>query len=357
MENFRIAMGLWEKPLWAKMELFPRVTDFQNPFRNITASVLDTASAPRVADLINTKFDPLAGRDFSRAFGAHVALDAVRPPGGFAAVDLGNVAGRITSIFAAQDNVLGKLTGVDKTFWFDRINSVAEAMQQLVEEQRDLDEDSDAFVRKHGWPVPTNLPLSTYRRIMAMAPRGKREVSTFMQRSFRPGTRAYRDAVSVLTDSQHFDSRRPLLRQALKAHKREEWYLAINGLLPLVEGVLVDAVYAGQTPPKSGRPDKAMKQLKKQQRGNVADVVIDGVETMLLAAGANTALFGGFDPTRYGNPGEPRTLNRNAVLHGAARRYGTAQNSLKLVLLLIVMAQVFELYEQRRVSAVKAAST
>jgi hypothetical protein len=38
---------------------------------------------------------------------------------------------------------------------------------------------------------------------------------------------------------------------------------------------------------------------------------------------------------------EPRTLNRNAVLHGIARRYGTEQNATKLFMLLVLMAECF----------------
>jgi hypothetical protein len=257
----------------------------------------------------------------------------------------------MTSIYAAQQNILGQLRGIHGTYWFDRVGAVSAAMQRFVEEQRGMHEDSDAFVRKHGWPVPTSLPLRVYRQIVAMAPRGKREVNAFMQEAFKPRTRAYREAAATLTQSGYFETRRPLLRQALRAQGREEWYLTINGLLPLVEGTLVDAVYEGQTPPGTSRPHKAIKQLKKQRRGNVADVVFDGLETMLLAAGANTGLFGTFDATLYGVAGEPRTLNRNAVLHGAARRYGTAQNALKLFLLLVLMADVLELYERRRTEA------
>jgi hypothetical protein len=37
-------------------------------------------------------------------------------------------------------------------------------------------------------------------------------------------------------DSPHFEPRRPLLKQVWKAQRQGQWYLVINGLLPLVEG-------------------------------------------------------------------------------------------------------------------------
>jgi hypothetical protein len=37
-------------------------------------------------------------------------------------------------------------------------------------------------------------------------------------------------------------------------------------------------------------------------------------------------------------------MNRHAILHGAARRYGTAENALKLALLLVVTTEVCDVF-------------
>jgi hypothetical protein len=114
-------------------------------------------------------------------------------------------------------------------------------------------------------------------------------------------------------------------------------YLVINGLLPLVEGVLIDVMFPTGTRPRDVKP--GVSALAK------TDVAITGpikaAETLLLGGGAGTALFDRYQPP----PGvvEPRALNRHAVLHGIARRYGTEQNATKLFLLLVLMAECFEL--------------
>jgi hypothetical protein len=85
--------------------------------------------------------------------------------------------------------------------------------------------------------------------------------------------------------------------------------------------------------------------VQRLRTASAEDATVDVIETILLSAGANTALFESFDRSRYGRHGEPRSLNRHAILHGSARRYGTGENSLRLLLLLVVMAEVFDIYE------------
>lgn len=110
----------------------------------------------------------------------------------------------------------------------------------------------------------------------------------------------------------------------------------VNGLLPLVEGVLTDVMFPTGTRPHDVKPGvRKLGKVDAPIRGP-----IKAAETLLLGAGAGTALYDGYDPP----PGvEPRTLNRHAVLHGIARRYGTEQNATKLFLLLVLMAECFQL--------------
>lgn len=226
--------------------------------------------------------------------------------------------------------------------WRTELGRFGKAMQQFVEEQRRLDERTDEFVARHGWPVPTSLLQTTYRRIVSMAGASKREVTALMVEGFRPGTRTYYSMREVLDESPHFASRRPLLRQVYAAQRRRQWYLVINALLPLVEGVLIDAMFPRATRPKSIKP--GVEELKKEQV-RAGDGAIRAIETMIVGAGTGSALFDSYEPL----PGvEPRTLNRHAVLHGSARRYGTEQNATKLFLLLVVLAESIELYAQVR---------
>ena len=127
-----------------------------------------------------------------------------------------------------------------------------------------------------------------------------------MVETFRPGTRAYNLTREVLFESPHLESRKVLLEQALKAYRREEWYLVVNALLPLVEGILVDVVYADAEPPKTGRAAKSVKKLKAVEATVFYPPLVHGLEVMLIPSGAGVALFAGFDPADYGRLGEPR---------------------------------------------------
>jgi hypothetical protein len=72
------------------------------------------------------------------------------------------------------------------------------------------------------------------------------------------------------------------------------------------------------------------------------------MEAVVLSGGGGVALFDDFEPALYGQSGEPRGLNRHAIAHGLARRYGSRRNTLKLVLLLAVLADCLSpIYEQR----------
>jgi len=125
-----------------------------------------------------------------------------------------------------------------------------------------------------------------------MADAGKREVNRLMTRSFRPGTRVFGATKDVLLQSPQIASRRPLVRQSLSAYKRRDWYLVINGLLPLVEGVLVDFAYQSAPAPRRGRPKKALRELREKENASLG-VAVDTLKTMLNLCGSKRRAFRG----------------------------------------------------------------
>lgn len=318
----------------ARATLFQTATEVGSLVRPLDQELLNRASAAKQIGQELRGLESARARALGRAIGASAAVSASRLEK-FRGLRVASE--RIANLYRWQEGV----TSIADR-WRGPLREFAAGMERFVEEQQHRNEQTDMFVRTHGWPVPLHLPIRAYHRVVAMADRGKREVGAFMRNAFRPGTGAFAATAEVLRESPQFESRRPLVSQALAAHRKGQWYLVINALLPLVEGVLVDYAYASQAPPRQGRPEKALKQLRKRENATVG-VTVDTLETMLLAGGANLALAGRFDPTRYGAPGEPRSLNRNAILHGAARRYGSEQNALRLVLLLVVMAEAFDL--------------
>jgi hypothetical protein len=330
-----------------------------------------------LAKLRNLGFDKLRALDFSKAFaigfadqaktrpllsslrtvgvdkqsvlptamGASAALEAARPMAG--SIDrklLAGVAGQLAGLETAlryREPTLTKALDMSRIFatsWRRQFAGMGEALERLVEEQRRLDERTNEFVRRYGWPIPHSLPEVSYRQLAGLVGHPRQAVNHLMVEAFRPGTRLYRSARSVLTGSPHFEPRRPLLKQVWRAQRQGHWYLVVNALLPLVEGVLADVMFPKA--PVRQRPKRADPSVRAlaEVDPNVAGP-LRAAETVLLSAGGGSALFDPYDPP---HGVEPRALNRNAVLHGIARRYGTEQNATKLFLLLVLMAECFE---------------
>lgn len=289
----KLSETLYASPAFKSPKLFATVSDI----RPIVAPLDKELLRPAVPKLLGTElqqqFDTVAGHNLGLAVGASAALSASRLGIG---VSLAKAGERIAELYRWQTG----LTEIAQR-WRAPLQRWAGAMEKFIGEQQRLDEQTDAFVRAHGWPVPLNLPFRAYRRIVSLAGAGKREVTRLMQETFNPSTRAFAATADVLVVSPQFESRRPLVRQALAAHRKGQWYLVINALLPLVEGVLVDFAYESATPPRSGRPERAIRQLRKREGASLA-VAVETLETLLLSAGANVALFEPFQPERYERP-------------------------------------------------------
>ncbi len=280
------------------------------------------------------------------AVGASAALAIARPAvpraaiSGVTLADLGvNLAGIQEAMWPRSESVRKTMERFQASAraWSAPLGELATGIQALIEEQRQMDTRTDEFVRRHGWPVPHLLPNVSYRRVVALADADKRTVNRLMVDVFRPGTKAYLAARSAIDSSSAFEARRPLLRQVWRAQSRGDWYLVISGLLPLVEGVLLDEMFPTGTRPKKVKP--GVERLASDVETPGAAGAVKAAETLLLSAGGGSALFDSYDPPAGV---EPRSLNRHAVLHGVARRYGTEQNATKLFLLLVLMAECLE---------------
>ena len=163
-----------------------------------------------------------------------------------------------------------------------------------------------------------------------------------MTRSFRPGTRVFRLTRDVLLESPQLTSRRPLIKQALGAYKRHDWYLVVNALLPLIEGVLIDYAYRTAPAPRKGRTQRALKELREREAAGLGVTVRHSGDDAALCRSERCDVRP-IRPGRLWRPRRAASLNRHAILHGAARRYGSEQNALRLMLLVAVMVEAFDL--------------
>ena len=144
--------------------------------------------------------------------------------------------------------------------------------------------------------------------------------STTRSRPNGIGPKAFRSCAEVLLATSRLSDRRPILRQVLRAHRRGDHYVVITTLMPLVEGILVDAMFRGEAVPDCARAQKAIAKL---EQDDPEDALITALGSLIVAGAAGMGLFARSDPTHYACRGEPRTLNRHAILHGFARRYGS----------------------------------
>jgi hypothetical protein len=361
----RVAVEGWKPPAsFTGVQLLPATAQLAASNPLLSAAFLDVSQSSALAKTVQAMGATEAARMASMPtlLGSSLAAQAARSSLGVeAAAKLGVTTGmggqlaaigeRVAAMNAAligpRQQISTMLASVQSAVasWAPQFQGFGEAMRELAEHQDTLDEDTSLFVERHGWPVPISLPMRAYRQVVSKARDGKREVNRSMIHWFRPGSFGYRAARDVLDKSPDFASRRPLLRQVYAAQRRGHWYLVINGLLPLVEGVLIDATFPSGTRPKTVKPG-----VEKLAESTEAydNVIFNALETMILGASSGVALF---DPYQPPQGVEPRSLNRNGVLHGSSRRYGTEQNATKLFLLITLLAECLDL---RRTALVRA---
>lgn len=281
--------------------------------------------------------------DALQGLAAHESVRRLRIADSFTTTPLLRIAENMRRSLFAVDRVTEQLQqAVMRPLALHRamFEQFARATRRFAEEQAEIDAKLDAFVVKHGWPVPLSLPARAYRHIVGLADRPKREVTAAMVEWFRPGTRAFTRCADILLEHPLLEPRRPLIRQVLVAHRRDQHYLVINSLMPLVEGVLVDALYANEQPPEKAAVEKAVGRLKDEKVDEYFGGTVAAVERLVVAGAAGMGLFSNVRRSTWGSRGEPRTLNRHAILHGFARRYGSRANALKMILLMDVLVQV-----------------
>jgi len=287
------------------------------------------------------------GVPFVQSLAAATSFESLRPTWSLPGL-------RIPDLSPVVTKMMADLTLPRFQIELPKLGVVADEMREFAERGRDLDQRTDAFLRRHGWPLPVSLPSSLYREVAGMADAPKRDVDQLMSELFDPGTSGFRFMTKNILSSPLFASRRPLLRQSFSAAGRGHWYVVINGLMPLIEGALYDAAY--ETP--AARPGRvkvkaAVEEIlsDQEQAWNAYVVFNRTMEALVISGGAGVALFDDFDPRQYGEVGEPRSLNRHAIAHGLARRYGSRRNVLKLLLLIGVLADCLSPVYERRIAA------
>jgi hypothetical protein len=174
-----------------------------------------------------------------------------------------------------------------------------------------------------GWWVPGNVSVEFFWRVGELATAGrKREVRKLMVGLGR--SRHLRELIDEWLEQDLYRSRRRFLLDGLSDHRRGRFRVSIPTLLPLIEGIAVEAFTPGARGPRRAFEEAAAVDMAVGPA--MADIV--------------TALYTDhtFSPIASGT----RQLNRHLVMHGRSTGYGTEENSVKVLLALDTLAYFIE---------------
>ena len=221
-------------------------------------------------------------------------------------------AGPLRDLNAALAEALRPIAHIAAVNWSEQFRGWADEGGQL-----------DAELRRYGWWMhPGWTPRQGRSAVEIARERGKRALDRELCRHYRVQRhRRLREMVDGWTDDAYVP-RRAIVRQALQAHRRGAYLVAIPALLPLIEGIAVEVF----KPPDSLRHPVTLIRTGMPPRGLFGQVVTDAMLETLTVLWRSSS-FATLNPLSRG-------LNRHHILHGVTVRYGTEANSLKVFLTL-----------------------
>lgn len=198
------------------------------------------------------------------------------------------------------------------------------ALLASFQEANDDERRAEAALWKMGWWMPQTVSTSFFGRVGRLALAGERvEVRRVMVKLGR--SRHLSTLVDRWLELDPFRGRRRFLLDGLRDHRAGRYRVSIPTLLPLIEGIAVDAFTPGAT--HGPRPAFEAAALVDAATGPaMADTV-----TALYSRHPFSAVASG-----------SRQLNRHLILHGRSTGYGTEENSVKVLLALDTLAYFIE---------------
>lgn len=191
-----------------------------------------------------------------------------------------------------------------------------------------------------GWYVDTQMPYRLVPKLAEMvAAKQIDQVDRFMLGYI--AERLDKIEERVIAAAPH---REAVIRQALAAHRRGDYYLSVVTLLTQIDGIFTDATghefFTGKKRPRTA-----------QLLDEVATTEI--WKSMLLPLGSKHAI----NLSEGERPAGSTLLNRHMVLHGESTDFGTELNSAKCVSLLNYSAWVAEVVPDLKKEAAEAAAS
>lgn len=166
-----------------------------------------------------------------------------------------------------------------------------------------------------GWWVPPSASMDFFWEVGELAHAGRKtDVRRAMVAAGRE--RAMFRMVEAWLDEEPFRERRRFLLDGLRDHRRGRFRVSIPTMLPVFEGIAVDAFAPGST---TTNPRPVLAAAAEAMDIAIGDSIVETV-TILWANRKFSAV-----------PTSSRQLNRHLILHGRSTGYGTEENSVKLL--------------------------
>lgn len=261
-----------------------------------------------------------------------------------AVVEVRRIAAQFNQLYADTKGVREQLAvyeSVREEILGDALFAAARAaVQQYRREREQLHEfvahvsatraESDRYevaLRELGWIFPPSIDMDAFWRVGQLAAQSRRtELRQAMIEISR--SRDMSRAVQAWMSVDGFGARKSIIRDGLLDHRRKRYRVSIPTLLPVVEGVLVDAFAPGSKSVSiPGILGGATAQdVATQEMLDVVTLLWRHVDFGVLSR-------------------KSRQLNRHSILHGRSTRYGTAENSARVVFALDHAAAVIRARE------------
>lgn len=205
---------------------------------------------------------------------------------------------------------------------------------QRFRERVDLDEETVEAFNAAGWPIAPSMPQCLRQRVVELYKAGKAAYTsqTILGYYRRESHTHLVQAVEGWRDNSLFKSRMHIINDALTAHRRGLYTLSVPALIPQIEGVLNDYVWACGLHTRFGKINEVYKVV-------IGDPYAHDLSTWTIAMTllhhlqTNTYVFTDFE-TELEKSVRQRLTTRHTVLHGITTNYGKPIHSLRAFVLL-----------------------
>jgi hypothetical protein len=185
------------------------------------------------------------------------------------------------------------------------------------------------FYERTGWYLPVHLSLQRYalEHVELQRPFDPRAAASLVG----PKSMHWAWIVEGTLATPALQSRRELVEDAIHCLEHERWHAAICTLLPIIEGVISDR--SGVLQDK--RVGRRLNHLLHTQTGPW-----DALSAIPALSVVDRELFARRDFAKVRMA--ETALNRHIILHGRSVGFGTEQNAIQTLMLLIALAELLD---------------